>query len=47
VRALEVHGGGLPVTASKPLTQLYKDEMVKLVQEGLGNLHAVVERTCP
>ena len=35
------------MTAVKPPTQIYKDEVVKLGQEGLCNQHAVVERTCP
>ena len=35
------------MTAGKPRTQIHQDEMVKFMQEGCCNQHAVVERTSP
>lgn len=38
VRALKMHGGGPPVTAGKPLDQLYRTENTDLVTAGCCNL---------
>lgn len=38
VRALKMHGGGPKVTAGAPLSPVYTEENVALVQTGFGNL---------
>lgn len=38
VRALKMHGGGPKVTAGLPLDQVYKEENLDLLRQGLGNL---------
>lgn len=38
VRALKMHGGGPPVVAGKPLSQVYLEENVEFVEKGCANL---------
>jgi formyltetrahydrofolate synthetase len=38
VRALKMHGGGPPVVAGTPLSDVYRQEDVNLVKKGCGNL---------
>lgn len=38
VRALKMHGGGPEVVAGKPLSHVYKEEALDLVEQGTANL---------
>jgi formyltetrahydrofolate synthetase len=40
VRALKAHGGGPAVTPGKPLPQVYREENIELLKQGLSNLEA-------
>ncbi|CAN8069086.1 unnamed protein product [Agarophyton chilense] len=45
VRALKMHGGGPPVSAGTPLSAVYTEENIELVQKGFANLKRHIEHS--
>lgn len=43
VRALKLHGGGPPVSAGGPLSQVYLEENLELVRKGFANLERHIQ----